>query len=112
LLYGFYGSAEIFKQFTVWNVWRSENESQETQPELAGTEYYGIPVESRTLPAGCMDGHSPRIIKPQKYCAKYPIKIMIILELHTSLYIRLTIYSHIGEVDENINSEYIIASSG
>ncbi len=43
---------------------------------MVETEVYGIPVESRTLPAGCVDGHSPRIIRPQKYCAKYPIKII------------------------------------
>jgi hypothetical protein len=33
---------------------------QETQPELVETElveteFHGIPVESRTLPAGCVD---------------------------------------------------------
>ena len=26
--------------------------TQETQPEMVETEFYGIPVESRTLPAG------------------------------------------------------------
>jgi hypothetical protein len=39
-------------------------------------------VESRTLPAGCMDGHSsPKIIRPQKYSTKYRIKIIIYLYL-------------------------------
>jgi hypothetical protein len=38
------------------------------------TEVYGIPVESRTLPAGCMDGHSPRIIRSQKILYKISYK--------------------------------------
>jgi hypothetical protein len=36
---------------------------QETQPELVEIEIYGIPVESRTLPAGRMDGHLPMQIR-------------------------------------------------
>jgi hypothetical protein len=37
------------------------------------------PVESRTLPAGQMEGHSPMLIRSQKYCTKYPIKIISVL---------------------------------
>jgi hypothetical protein len=47
---------------------------QETQPEMVETEMHGVPVESRTLPAGCMDGHLPRILGPQKIFFKISYK--------------------------------------
>ena len=48
---------------------------QETQPELVEIENYRIPVESRTLPAACMDGHLPMQIRPWKILYKKPLNI-------------------------------------
>jgi hypothetical protein len=45
---------------------------QETQPELVEIEMYGVPVESRTLPAGWI--FEPTKTRPQKYCIKYLIR--------------------------------------
>ncbi|HET6640200.1 MAG TPA: hypothetical protein VFG77_01180 [Nitrososphaeraceae archaeon] len=46
---------------------------QETQPGLVGIEVYGIPVESRTLPAACMD-NLPMQIRPWKILYKKTYK--------------------------------------
>ena len=38
------------------------------------SEVYRIAVESRTLPAGCMDGHSPMLLGPKKIFHKISYK--------------------------------------
>ena len=48
---------------------------QETQPKMVEIEVYGIPVESRTLPAGWKDTCLCKL-GPGKYCTKKPINII------------------------------------
>jgi hypothetical protein len=48
---------------------------QETQLGLVEIEFYGIPVESRTLPAACMDGHLPMQIRPWKILNEISYKV-------------------------------------